>query len=203
MWRGVVIRTVINNFTFDGATKDPMQQALRDALIGFMAAIGARNRIDVAMARERLRRWWRSLRRRGLSAYREESRINRDSALAPVVSSPHHRFHYSRARNPSPAVPPFLLECVIPVTVARVRLGYTSGCSMLLPWHGGSSLTLPRRYGGAFFAPPVTPPCVSRTNAQCSYGEVVCVDAVDARNRDPRTPFIIAEVMISCVMPAR
>jgi len=38
MRRGVVIRTVINNFTFDGATKDPMQQAVRDALIGFMAA---------------------------------------------------------------------------------------------------------------------------------------------------------------------
>jgi DNA invertase Pin-like site-specific DNA recombinase len=32
------IRTVINNFAFDGATKDPMQQAVRDALIGFMAA---------------------------------------------------------------------------------------------------------------------------------------------------------------------
>jgi putative DNA-invertase from lambdoid prophage Rac len=30
--------TVINNFTFDGATKDPMQQAVRDALIAFMAA---------------------------------------------------------------------------------------------------------------------------------------------------------------------
>src|SRR3984893_17040817 len=38
MRRAVVIRTVINNFTFDGATKDPMQQAVRDALIGFMAA---------------------------------------------------------------------------------------------------------------------------------------------------------------------
>jgi putative DNA-invertase from lambdoid prophage Rac len=38
MRRGVVIRTVINNFTFDGATMDPMQQAVRDALIGFMAA---------------------------------------------------------------------------------------------------------------------------------------------------------------------
>src|SRR3984893_5665093 len=38
MRRGVVIRTVINNFSFDGATKDPMQQAVRDALIGFMAA---------------------------------------------------------------------------------------------------------------------------------------------------------------------
>src|SRR5215468_5251986 len=38
MRRGVVIRTVINNFTFDRATKDPMQRAVRDALIAFMAA---------------------------------------------------------------------------------------------------------------------------------------------------------------------
>ena len=33
------MRTVINGLTFDGATKDPMQQAVRDALIGFMAAL--------------------------------------------------------------------------------------------------------------------------------------------------------------------
>src|SRR4028118_2351270 len=38
MRRGVVIRTVINTMTFDGATTDPMQQAVRDALIAFMAA---------------------------------------------------------------------------------------------------------------------------------------------------------------------
>lgn len=38
MRRGVVVRTVINNMTFDGATQDPMQQAVRDALIAFMAA---------------------------------------------------------------------------------------------------------------------------------------------------------------------
>src|SRR5918997_1392027 len=38
MRRGVVIRTIINSMTFDGATKDPMQQAVRDALIAFMAA---------------------------------------------------------------------------------------------------------------------------------------------------------------------
>lgn len=38
MRRGVVIKTVINGFTFDGATKDPMQKAVRDALIAFMAA---------------------------------------------------------------------------------------------------------------------------------------------------------------------
>lgn len=39
MRRGVVVRTVINGMTFDGATTDPMQQAVRDALIGFMAAL--------------------------------------------------------------------------------------------------------------------------------------------------------------------
>jgi DNA invertase Pin-like site-specific DNA recombinase len=38
MRKGVVVRTVINNLTFDGATKDPMQEAVRDALISFMAA---------------------------------------------------------------------------------------------------------------------------------------------------------------------
>ena len=38
MERGVIIRTVINNMTFDGSTSDPMQAAVRDALIAFMAA---------------------------------------------------------------------------------------------------------------------------------------------------------------------
>jgi len=38
MRRGVIIRTVINNMTFDGATADPIQMAVRDALIAFMAA---------------------------------------------------------------------------------------------------------------------------------------------------------------------
>jgi DNA invertase Pin-like site-specific DNA recombinase len=38
MRQGVVIRTVINAMTFDGATKDPVQMAVRDALIAFMAA---------------------------------------------------------------------------------------------------------------------------------------------------------------------
>ena len=38
MRQGVVIKTVINGMTFDGATQDPMQQAVRDALIAFMAA---------------------------------------------------------------------------------------------------------------------------------------------------------------------
>lgn len=38
MKEGVIIKTVINGMTFDGATTDPMQQAVRDALIAFMAA---------------------------------------------------------------------------------------------------------------------------------------------------------------------
>lgn len=38
MRRGVVVQTVINGLTFDGATTDPMQEAVRDALIAFMAA---------------------------------------------------------------------------------------------------------------------------------------------------------------------
>ena len=36
--RGVIVRTVINGLTFDGATRDAMQQAVRDSLIAFMAA---------------------------------------------------------------------------------------------------------------------------------------------------------------------
>jgi putative DNA-invertase from lambdoid prophage Rac len=38
MRRSVVIKTVINGMTFDGATTDPMQCAVRDALIAFLAA---------------------------------------------------------------------------------------------------------------------------------------------------------------------
>lgn len=39
MRRGVIVRTVINGMVFDGSTKDPMQQAVRDSLIAFMAAL--------------------------------------------------------------------------------------------------------------------------------------------------------------------
>ena len=38
MRRGVIIKTVINGMTFDGSTAAPMQCAVRDALIAFMAA---------------------------------------------------------------------------------------------------------------------------------------------------------------------
>ncbi len=36
--QGVIIRTVINGMTFDGSTTDPVQQAVRDAMIAFLAA---------------------------------------------------------------------------------------------------------------------------------------------------------------------
>jgi DNA invertase Pin-like site-specific DNA recombinase len=39
MDRGVVVRTLINGMCFDGSTTDPMQRAVRDALIAFMAAM--------------------------------------------------------------------------------------------------------------------------------------------------------------------
>jgi putative DNA-invertase from lambdoid prophage Rac len=58
--RGVVIRTVINGLTFDGATNDAMQQAVRDSLIAFMAAmaqaqaevIKEAQKVGIAHARE-------------------------------------------------------------------------------------------------------------------------------------------------------
>ncbi|WP_062219510.1 recombinase family protein [Aureimonas sp. D3] len=40
MRRGVTVRTVINGMVFDGQATDPMSAAVRDALIGFMAAMG-------------------------------------------------------------------------------------------------------------------------------------------------------------------
>jgi len=41
MKRGVIVRTVINNMTFDGSTTDPLQAALRDAMIAFLAGMAA------------------------------------------------------------------------------------------------------------------------------------------------------------------
>jgi putative DNA-invertase from lambdoid prophage Rac len=38
MNEGVVVKTVINMMTFDGSTSDPIQKAVRDAMIAFMAA---------------------------------------------------------------------------------------------------------------------------------------------------------------------
>jgi putative DNA-invertase from lambdoid prophage Rac len=52
MRRGVVIKTVINGMTFDGAATDPMQWAVRDALIAFMAAT-AQAQAEAAKAAQR------------------------------------------------------------------------------------------------------------------------------------------------------
>lgn len=49
--KGVVVRTVINGLIFDGTTKDPMQQAVRDALIGFMAALAEAQAVAMREAR--------------------------------------------------------------------------------------------------------------------------------------------------------
>jgi putative DNA-invertase from lambdoid prophage Rac len=37
--RGIRVETVINRMVFDGTTTDPMQQAIRDSLLAFMAAM--------------------------------------------------------------------------------------------------------------------------------------------------------------------
>src|SRR3984957_11685509 len=37
--RGIRVETVINRMAFDGTTTDPMQQAIRDSLVAFMAAM--------------------------------------------------------------------------------------------------------------------------------------------------------------------
>ncbi|MBR7652956.1 recombinase family protein [Brucella oryzae] len=52
MRQGVIVKTVINSMTFDGAATDPMQQAVRDALIAFMAA-SAQAQAEVTKAAQR------------------------------------------------------------------------------------------------------------------------------------------------------
>jgi putative DNA-invertase from lambdoid prophage Rac len=41
--RGVVIKTVMNGMTFDGVTQDPVQKAVRNALIAFMGTSTGRS----------------------------------------------------------------------------------------------------------------------------------------------------------------
>jgi DNA invertase Pin-like site-specific DNA recombinase len=49
---GVTIKTVINGMVFDGTTTDPTQKAIRDALIGFMAAM-AEAQVEAAKEAQR------------------------------------------------------------------------------------------------------------------------------------------------------
>jgi putative DNA-invertase from lambdoid prophage Rac len=53
MAKGVVVKTVINGLVFDGATKDPMQKAVRDALIAFMAATAHQAQAEATKAAQR------------------------------------------------------------------------------------------------------------------------------------------------------
>ena len=52
MRRGVVIRTVIKDFKFDGLNKEPIQKAVSDALIAFMSAT-AQARAEAPKAAQR------------------------------------------------------------------------------------------------------------------------------------------------------
>jgi putative DNA-invertase from lambdoid prophage Rac len=82
MRRGVVIRTVINNFTFDGATKDPMQQAVRDALIGFMAATACAERGGSAGSKR-----WAGRKGRCVNASDEETDDGRVTTLQSLSAA--------------------------------------------------------------------------------------------------------------------
>jgi putative DNA-invertase from lambdoid prophage Rac len=36
---GIIVRTIVNNLTFDGTSKDTMKQCMNDALLSVLAAI--------------------------------------------------------------------------------------------------------------------------------------------------------------------
>lgn len=84
MRQGVVIRTVINGLTFDGATKDPMQEAVRDALIAFMAATAQAQ----AEATKEAQRAGIAAAREGITAYRGR-KPSYDAATLELVLDRH------------------------------------------------------------------------------------------------------------------
>jgi putative DNA-invertase from lambdoid prophage Rac len=101
MAKGVVIKTIINGMTFDGATKDPIQQAVRDALIAFMAATAEAQadatriaqRVGIAAAKSNPKKYRGrrpSYDRRTFNAVRSELKFN------PSVSSVANRYRLSR-----------------------------------------------------------------------------------------------------------
>lgn len=81
MRKGVIIRTVINGMTFDGATTDPMQQAVRDALISFMAATAQAQ----AEATKEAQRAGIAAARQKVSAYRGRKPVYDLTALELVL----------------------------------------------------------------------------------------------------------------------
>ena len=52
MAMGVVVRTVINKMVFDGSTENPMEKAVRDSMIAFMAA-SAQSQAEVTKIAQR------------------------------------------------------------------------------------------------------------------------------------------------------
>ena len=74
---GVIIKTVINGMIFDGQTKDPIQQAVRDALIAFMAAMA-----EAAGSRHQRSSAGRNCRRKGQGSDlpRSEAQLQQEAA---------------------------------------------------------------------------------------------------------------------------
>jgi putative DNA-invertase from lambdoid prophage Rac len=85
MRRGVVIQTVINRMTFDGSTTDPIQQAVRDALIAFMAA--------TARPTSRLPLLWNSVGHKGGTAGRHRVREEQGRRGSGEVPRPEAVLH--------------------------------------------------------------------------------------------------------------
>jgi DNA invertase Pin-like site-specific DNA recombinase len=52
MRKGVIVRTVIGNMTFDGSVTDPMHQAIRDSMLRFLAAM-AQNQAEATKEAQR------------------------------------------------------------------------------------------------------------------------------------------------------
>jgi putative DNA-invertase from lambdoid prophage Rac len=52
MRKGVIVRTVIGNMTFDGSVTDPMHEAIRDSMLRFLAAM-AQNQAEATKEAQR------------------------------------------------------------------------------------------------------------------------------------------------------
>ena len=74
--RGIRIETVINRMVFDGTTADPMQQAIRDSLIAFMAAT-AQSQSEVTKEAQKpgSRTRWQTTTGRNIAEESQHSRV--------------------------------------------------------------------------------------------------------------------------------
>ncbi len=95
MRRGVTVKTIINSMVFDATTKDPMQRAVRDALLGFMAAMGEAQaeatkeaqKAGIAYARERLDKGIAYLGRKPSFSRHHIKRVDDGLAVGETISS--------------------------------------------------------------------------------------------------------------------